>query len=182
MKLKPLFKNVMIFSLILSLTFPFSFNYLLESSKPEAPKEKFDAEALFAVGKFILMMAAYMFAPWVFALILAYTYGYNWRILRSVEGKRYIGLIYIAFFIILFSGMMAVATVRNLHRYQVGERLLELLLAEVPYLLSLFFSLHSFYAKMATGGRICRSYLSIQRPLIGRNLPRTKKRDWHIMW
>lgn len=68
---------MLVFSLILSLTFPFSFSYLLEFSKPAAPKENFDAEALFAVGKFILMLAAYMFAPWVFALILAYSYGYG---------------------------------------------------------------------------------------------------------
>ena len=130
-KLKPLFRKVLIFSLILSLTFPFSFNYLLESSKPKAPKEKFDAEALFAVGRFILMVATYMFAPLVFALILAYSYGYSWRILRGVEGRKHIGLIYLLFFIIMLVGIMVVVTVKNLHRYQIEGRILELLVAEV---------------------------------------------------
>lgn len=130
-RLKPLFRKVLVFSLILSLTFPFSFNYLLESSKPAAPKEKFDAEVLFAVGEFILMVGFYMFAPWVFALILAYSYGYSWRILRSVEGRKHIGLIHIVFFTTIFVGMMAVVTFRNLHIYQVEERILELLVAEV---------------------------------------------------
>lgn len=130
-KLKPLFRKVLIFSLILSLTFPFSFNYLLESSKPKAPKEKFDAEVLLAVGRFLLMVATYMFTPLVFALILAHSYGYNWRILRGAEGRRYFGQIYVLFFIVMLISVMVVATVRSSHRYQIEGRILELLVAEL---------------------------------------------------
>lgn len=78
--------------------------------------------------------------------------------------------------------MMTVVTVRNLHRYQVEERILDLLFAEVALFAVSFLFITFFYAKMAMGGKICRNYLPIQRPLTGRNLPRTKKQEWCITW
>jgi hypothetical protein len=145
--LSHVFRRVLLLTILLSLTYPFAFYSILESSKPDAPKEKFDMEALVAVGRFILMMTFYIFSPWIFALIMAKSYGYNWKALRNVEARRHLGQIYFLLFLMLAVGMMSVIFVTSSERYQNGGSILELVVAELA-LFAATFSLLTFLLRI----------------------------------
>ncbi|ADC64438.1 hypothetical protein Ferp_0256 [Ferroglobus placidus DSM 10642] len=129
-----LFRKVLVVSLIFSLTYPFVFNYVLEVSRPDSPKDKFDLEVFLAVGKFILITATYVFFPWIFALILAYRYGYSWKDLRGSEARKYFGIVYTLLFLVLVVGVWSVILFRRSSEYSIENKFPELLMAELVLL------------------------------------------------
>ncbi len=178
--MKPIFRKVLILTLLVALTFPFSFRNLLEASKPEAPKEKFDLEALVAGGRVMLVTALYFFSPWFFALILAKSYGYSFKALRSVEARRHFGQVYFLFFLLLVVGLMSIVVSYSPDKYQFEGKIMELVAWELALFAGVFISLTVLLRKNGYGWKDLPELIAYSSSLDRSEFSKDEKADLTI--
>ncbi len=174
-KTRAMFKLVTLLALITAISFYFVFDQVVESAKPDVPKEKFDAEVLAGLFILILVVSLYLSAPLLIVVIIAHGYGYGWRDLRSdPESRRKMSYVYILYLFLLFLSVMCWALVKSAGEYTMnitedkilliiaGELLLALLFVAI---LATILRLHGYeWGDVKRIHRIFNSLASIDKP------------------
>ncbi len=116
--------------LITGISFYFTFDQILESAKPKAPKEKLDTEVLAGLFTFIPVMTLYLLAPLLIVLIVAHSYGYGWKeIRRNREARKRVGHVYLLYFFLIYSFVMYWAIAKSAGGYSIDEGKILLIIA-----------------------------------------------------
>ena len=174
-RIRAMFKLVALLTLITAVSFYFVFDQVVESAKPDVPKEKFDAEVLAGLFILILVVSLYLSAPLLIVVIIAHGYGYGWRDLRcDPEARRKMSYVYILYLLLLFLSVMCWALVKSVGEYITniiedkilliiaGELLLALLFVAI---LVVILRLHGYeWGDVKRIRRIFDSLASIDKP------------------
>jgi hypothetical protein len=121
-KIKVMFRIVTVLVFITGISFYFTFDQILESTKPKVPKEKLDTEVLAELFIFIPVMTLYLLAPLLIVLIVAHSYGYGWKEIRNnPEARKRVGYVYILYFFLIYSSTMYWAIVKSAGGYSIDE-------------------------------------------------------------
>ncbi len=128
--IKAMFRTATVLVIIIGISFYFTFDQILESAKPKAPKEKLDAEVLAGLFTLLSVVTLYLLVPLLVVLIVAYSYGYGWKEIRKIrEARKRMGYVYILYFFLIYSLVMYWAIIKSASGYSIDEDKILLIIA-----------------------------------------------------